>query len=271
MILRFSPFTTKTTTTMSSCLYLSQLILLWFTITLSYYDVNSYTYEPPGRDPISIDKIRSSERSTILTTENFDELTAGKLVFLKFYAPYCPHCNAMAEAWNELAEYYNQIGETDVLIGSVDCTDSPDGKNLCMRFKLTGLPSLLYGPTSFNGVYLEEYGGGKSFDELKSFASKELVPKCMPGSLDACTPEDRKRLEAYIAMSYAELTDSIKNTEKELADAKEAFKKKKNEMQKSHDEKLIEKEMNIIKCKSTIKMIEGVREKKKADQVKTEL
>jgi hypothetical protein len=67
--------------------YISQLILLCLTITT----VQSYTYEPPGRDPISIDKIRSSEQAISLTTENYDELTAGKLVFIKFYAPYCPH------------------------------------------------------------------------------------------------------------------------------------------------------------------------------------
>lgn len=256
---------------MNALSYTPQLILLWLAIAASHLSVQSYTYEPPGRDPISIDKIRSSEQSTILTAENYDELTAGKLVFIKFYAPYCPHCNAMAKAWNELAEYYQQTGEQDVLIGSVDCTDSPHGKNLCMRFKLTGLPSLLYGPTSYDGVYLEEYGGGKSFEELKSFASKELVQKCLPGSLDACTPEDRTEMERYLSMSYSELNELIESADMKLREAKDTFNDKKNELQKLHDKQLIEKEMGITNSKTIIKMIEEVREKVKAERIKTEL
>merc|ERR1719293_220243 len=101
---------------------------LFITLT-SIARVSPYTYEPPGRDPISIDKIRSDERAVSLTTENFNEKIEGKLVFLKFYSPYCPHCKEMAKAWNELAAYF--LDFDDILIGSVDCTDSPKGKLLC--------------------------------------------------------------------------------------------------------------------------------------------
>jgi hypothetical protein len=140
-----------------------------------------------------------------------------------------------------------------------------------MRFKLTGLPSLLYGPTSYDGVYMEEYGGGKSFEELKSFASKELVPKCLPGSLDACTPEDRTEMERYLSMSYTELNELIEGAEMQLKEEKDTFNVKKNELQKLHDKQLIEKEMGITNSKTIIKMIEDVREKVKAERIKTEL
>jgi thiol-disulfide isomerase/thioredoxin len=228
-----------------------------------------YTYEPPGRDPISIDKIRSSEKSVQLTTDNFDELTAGKLVFVKFYAPYCPHCNNMARAWNELAEFYAE--KEDVVIGSIDCTDSPEGKNLCIRFKITGMPTLLYGPTDFDGAYLEEYGGDKSFEELKSFAAKELVPKCLPGSLDACAAEERAEMESYISMSYTELNGNIQSLEKQIKDARREFNVKKDEMQKVHDQKLLEKNLKVSRSKEQIKMINGVKEKLAAERVKAEL
>lgn len=253
--------------------FFSQIILLWLTMaTIHRRTVQSYTYEPPGKDPISIGKIRTSEQAVQLTTENYDELTSGKLVFIKFYAPYCPHCNAMAPAWNELATYYQTKGDDNVLIGSVDCTDSPRGKTLCMRFKLTGLPTLLYGPTSYNGVYLEEYGGDKSFDHLKSFALKELVPKCLPGSsLEACTSEERQQMEKYLPMSYSELNNVIHEEEEIIKNAQMKFKEKKNEMQKYYDTKLMEKEMKATKIKAEIKMIEGMREKLKRDEVKTEL
>lgn len=177
----------------------------------------------------------------------------------------------MAKAWNELAEYYQHLGNDDVLIGSVDCTDSPHGKTLCMRFKLAGLPTLLYGPTSYNGVYLEEYGGGKSFDELKSFALKELVPKCLPGSLDACPSEERIQMEKYLAMSYDELSQEMESLEKQMKVARDTFKEKKDELQKYHDKTLTDKEIEVTKCKTRIKMIEGVIDKLKSESIKTEL
>ncbi|KAL3782922.1 hypothetical protein HJC23_004901 [Cyclotella cryptica] len=255
---------------MSSIPYFQNLLLALLLAT-SYYRVQSYTFEPPGRDPASIDKIRSSEQATILTTENFDDLTAGKLVFIKFYAPYCPHCNNMAKSWNELAEYYQNNGKTDVLIGSIDCTDSPHGKNLCIKFKITGLPTLLYGPSGSDGVYLEEYGGEKTYDDLKSFALKELVPKCLPVSLDACTAEERQEMDSYIAMSYTQLNEMIQSLEKQMIELKESFKTKFMELQKDHDRMLIEKELKITRSKETIKMIKEVRETLVRDRQKTEL
>eukprot|EP00956_Cyclotella_meneghiniana_P043912 scaffold293993_cov79-Cyclotella_meneghiniana.AAC.1 len=178
----------------------------------------------------------------------------------------------MAAAWNELASYYETRDDDNVLIGSVDCTDSPHGKTLCMRFKLTGLPTLLYGPTSYNGVYLNEYGGDKSFNDLKSFALKELIPKCLPGSsFEACTPEERQQMEKYLPMSYSELNDAINNEEETIKNAQLKFKEKKDELQKIYDVKLAEKELKATRIKKEIKMIEGVREKLKNDRVKTEL
>ena len=100
---------------------------------------NAYTYEPPGRDPVSIDKVRASEAAVALTSDNFDELTKGKVVFVKFYSPHCPHCQSMAKDWNKLATHYQESTEDDdVLIGSIDCTNAPSGKKLCARFKIMG-------------------------------------------------------------------------------------------------------------------------------------
>lgn len=104
---------------------------------------------------MSIDKVRSSEKAVILTTDNFDDMIKGKLAFIKFYAPYCPHCKEMAGAWNELATYYEDLPNTDnILIGSIDCTDSPKGKELCARFKIMGLPTLLYGDASLGALLI---------------------------------------------------------------------------------------------------------------------
>lgn len=44
------------------------------------------------------------EHVTVLTTSNFDSFVEKyNKVFVKFYAPWCGHCKAMAPAYSELA------------------------------------------------------------------------------------------------------------------------------------------------------------------------
>mmetsp|Transcript_12420 Transcript_12420/g.26427 ORF Transcript_12420/g.26427 Transcript_12420/m.26427 type:complete len:247 (-) Transcript_12420:57-797(-) len=236
-----------------------QFILLLLVACTHHVVTQAYNYEPPGRDPASINKIRSSEASVPLTTDNFDELTKDKLVFIKFYSPGCPHCKSIAGAWNELATYYQELPDNDnILIGSIDCTNSPTGKNLCARFKIMGLPTLLYGDASLGGIYLEEYGGEKTFNELKSHAAEKLVPKCNPGRLDACSPDVRKELEGYMAMSYEALNEVIQEKERKKKESVTSFKQKKMELQKSYDDSLMEKERQKLSAKENIKLINEV-------------
>merc|ERR1712032_400128 len=143
----------------------------------------------------------------------------GKLVFLKLYSPYCPHCKSMAKAWNELAAHFEDVD--DILIGSVDCTDSPKGKLLCGRFKVMGLPTLLYGDGNYP-MLLQEYAGDKTFEQLKSFAVKELVPKCSPGR-EVCSESNKELIERFMSWTYQELDDTIKAVEKEETDIQDQF------------------------------------------------
>ncbi len=203
-----------------------------------------------------------------LTSDNFDELTKGKIIFVKFYSPSCPHCKSMAGAWNELANYYhrqelqddtdNNESNNNILIGSIDCTDSPKGKDLCGRFEIVGLPTLLYGDSSFGGIYLEEYNGDKTFSDLKSFAIEHLVPTCNPGNLDACAPESRRDMEKYIAMSYHELQDQIVGLEKKQEELKDSYKDMLAKLQKEYNEFLTEKEIQIVKAKATANLIHEI-------------
>ena len=56
-------------------------------VLLHHHHALCFTNEPPGRDPASVDKVRGAERAVSLTSDNFDELTKDKLVFIKFYSP----------------------------------------------------------------------------------------------------------------------------------------------------------------------------------------
>ena len=68
-----------------------------------------------------------------LTTKNFEEMTAGKTVFIKFFAPWCGHCKAMGPDWEKLMTEYQ---DHDVaLVAEVDCT-SDTGDELCEKFNV---------------------------------------------------------------------------------------------------------------------------------------
>uniref|UniRef100_A0A8C3Y6Y9 protein disulfide-isomerase n=1 Tax=Catharus ustulatus TaxID=91951 RepID=A0A8C3Y6Y9_CATUS len=66
----------------------------------------------------------------------FDET---KNVFVKFYAPWCPHCQAMAAAWEELAERYKD--REDIVIAEMDST-----ANELENITIHGYPTLHYFP-----------------------------------------------------------------------------------------------------------------------------
>jgi thiol-disulfide isomerase/thioredoxin len=58
---------------------------------------------------------------------------------VKFYAPYCGHCNKMIPAYNKLAENLKDLVE----VVAVDCTDSSN-QNLCGKYRVEGYPTLKF-------------------------------------------------------------------------------------------------------------------------------
>ncbi|NXS25176.1 PDIA2 isomerase, partial [Mystacornis crossleyi] len=87
----------------------------------------------------------------------FDET---KNVFVKFYAPWCPHCQAMAAAWEELAERYKD--REDIVIAEMDST-----ANELENITIHGFPTLHYFPA----------GPGRKMVEYKSTRDVETFSK----------------------------------------------------------------------------------------------
>lgn len=74
---------------------------------------------------------------TVLTDENFDESIKGeKPVMVKFGAPWCPPCRAMAPVLEQLAE---EVGDS-ASICDVDVDDAPD---LAKRFGVKSIPHII--------------------------------------------------------------------------------------------------------------------------------
>merc|ERR1711903_187187 len=136
-----------------------------------------------------------------LTPDNYDELTDGKTVFLKFFAPWCGHCKKMAPDWEKLSGEWE--GHDIGFVAEVDCTE--EGKPLCDANGVKGFPTLKYG----DPADLQPYEGGRGEAELKKFASTKLGPQCGVKNLDLCDDAKKAQISEFQAMGASKLSEFI--------------------------------------------------------------
>ena len=151
----------------------------------------------------------ASAQVTVLNGDNFDTtvLKSGKNAIVKFYAPWCGHCKALAPAWNELGDSY--AGSSSVVIGDVDCTVEED---LCSRFEVRGYPTLKY----FNaetGTAGGDYQSGRDLDSLKAFVDENLEMKCSVTDQERCTEKEVGYIEKMQGKSADEVAAALKRLE----------------------------------------------------------
>ena len=106
-----------------------------------------------------------SGRSVPLSAESFQNLvtTTQDAWFIKFYAPWCHHCQAMAASWAELGrEMKDKLN-----VGEVNCDVE---SRLCKDVRLRGYPTIIF----FKGGERIEYEGLRGLGDLIGFASKAL-------------------------------------------------------------------------------------------------
>ncbi|CAE7574361.1 SEP2 [Symbiodinium pilosum] len=142
-----------------------------------------------------------------LTEEDWDVKTAGKNVFVKFYAPWCGHCQNMKPAWDQLMQAYKDHDQ--ILIANVDCIGA--GKSKCAEEGIKTFPTLKYGTPHD----LEDYRGSRDFEDLAAFAEESLQPSCSPERVDLCEDEKLQQLKDYLALPMADLKAKIKEGEVE--------------------------------------------------------
>eukprot|EP00658_Telonema_sp_P-2_P078932 TRINITY_DN7511_c0_g1_i3.p2 TRINITY_DN7511_c0_g1~~TRINITY_DN7511_c0_g1_i3.p2 ORF type:complete len:225 (+),score=66.43 TRINITY_DN7511_c0_g1_i3:172-846(+) len=91
-----------------------------------------------------------------LTAENFDSKTGeSTLALVKFYAPWCGHCKALAPTWEAVAAELNR----EHLVAKVDCIAHP---KLQRRFGVSGFPVI---KLLKNGKTKGDYQGPRKKDE----------------------------------------------------------------------------------------------------------
>ena len=111
---------------------------------------------------------------TVLDEGNFDELalSGGKSAFVKFFAPWCGHCQRLAPTWDE----FYRLHHDEVNVAKVDCTDAK-GQPLCSEMEVRGYPTLLFFPGKKDFAEGEapvakavKYSGMRTRESLEEFA-----------------------------------------------------------------------------------------------------
>uniref|UniRef100_A0A1L8EID4 Putative thioredoxin/protein disulfide isomerase n=1 Tax=Haematobia irritans TaxID=7368 RepID=A0A1L8EID4_HAEIR len=101
-----------------------------------------------------------------LTEDNFAKHISSGNHFVKFYAPWCSHCQRLAPTWEQLAKTVENL--QDVSIGKIDCTVY---RPICQDFEVKGYPTLLW---IEDGKKIEKYSGARGHDELHAYIKKML-------------------------------------------------------------------------------------------------
>ena len=103
--------------------------------------------------------------SVPLTAESFQKLVTSSQDswFIKFYVPWCSHCQHLAPTWRQMAKEM----EGKLNVGEVNCEASP---RLCKDARVSAYPTIYF----FRGGERVEYSGLRGLGDLLSFAGKAL-------------------------------------------------------------------------------------------------
>jgi hypothetical protein len=110
------------------------------------------------------------ETSHVLTRCSVNHMTeslkSDLFIHLSTRKSRCGHCKKLKPDWDKLIEDF--ASSSTQLVADVDCT--ADGKALCDANGVKGYPTLKWGDPSD----LQDYQGGRSYDDLKKFADENL-------------------------------------------------------------------------------------------------
>jgi len=129
------------------------------------------------------------------------------------------------------------------LVADVDCT--ADGKELCTKEGVQGFPTLKYGDPN----NLEDYKGGRDYDDLLKFAKENLGPACGPGNMELCDAEQKSKIEAIMAKGIEALEAEIKELDDTITSAEENFESEVKKLQERYEKLTKEKDEAVETAK----------------------
>ena len=107
-----------------------------------------------------------------LTDENFDRVTKTGVVLVKFYVPWCPHCQSLAPEFEKLAKLAKEQNKTYTLAEIAGNA----GYKAVDQHKVSGYPALRL---FLNGAELD-YRGPRTVEAMMKYIEERInfrVPK----------------------------------------------------------------------------------------------
>lgn len=148
-----------------------------------------------------------------LTDATFGKHVAKGNHFVKFYAPWCGHCQRLAPTWDELAQSFEH--DSSVTIAKIDCTQY---RPICQDFDVKGYPTLLW---IEDGKKIEKYSGSRTHEELRAYVEKMGGKSGGDTTNEEKTPDDivddkkDNELDGSTVLQYSGL-NFVKGIEKDL-------------------------------------------------------
>jgi protein disulfide-isomerase-like protein len=196
----------------------------------------------------------STTSDVLLNHANFADMTKGKTVFLKAYAPWCGHCQELAPEWKRMALHWE--GNPKVLVASIDCTAEEE---FCLSLAVEAFPTILYGDASAEGSFLQVYHGDKDYDALSKFANETLIkPFCSPGDTSFCGPSQRNQLNKLWKLSADQLQAAIDKERSLINIEEDNFQKEFQAMQSEHDKDSQKHEFLLARLVAHLNLLQAV-------------
>ncbi|PWU93918.1 protein disulfide isomerase 2 [Trypanosoma cruzi] len=99
------------------------------------------------------------------TDKDFDDvISSGEIALVKFYAPWCGHCQKLAPEWEKAAK---EIPSGAVMV-DVDCTKE---SNLAQKYSIKGFPTIIL---FRDGKEVEHYKGGRKSSDIVNYVKANL-------------------------------------------------------------------------------------------------
>jgi len=156
----------------------------------------------------------------------------------------------MKPSWDKLMDEFKD--SKTALVADVDCTVEEE---LCSQNGVEGYPTIKYGTPG----ELQDYQGGREYDDLLEFAKNNLGPTCGPKNLDLCSEEQKKEIEEAQKLSDDDLKAKITEKESAIEAEEKKFSEDVEKLQKQYEEMMKAKDAKIGEIKksglSTLKSI----------------